>query len=111
MKETIVTDTDLSTRYGLKAGETFRFEPGYSFIFNFDKTLVSNVRLVSSLETFSNIQEPIDQTDINFSNEIVGKINDYLNTTFQFVLVYDSDFNRRVQIKQVLSVGFSFSLL
>lgn len=111
MKETIVNDTSLSTRYGLDPGENFRFEPGYSFIFNFDKKIVSNVRLVSSLETFTNLQENIRKTDVAFSNELIGKINDYLNTSFQFVLVYDEDFSSEVQLKQVLSVGFSFSIL
>ncbi|WP_395275348.1 DUF3078 domain-containing protein [Halalkalibaculum sp. DA384] len=111
MKETIVRDKTLSERYGLERGEKFRFEPGYSLIFNFEKKIVSNVRLNSTLETFTNLKENVRKTDINFSNEIVGKINDYLNTTFQFVLVYDEDFSREVQLKQVLSVGFSYSIL
>ena len=111
MKETIVRDASLSQRYGLQAGENFRFEPGYSLLLNFEKKIVSNVRLVSSLETFSNLKEHIQTTDVNFSNEIIGKINDYMNTSFQFVLVYDEDFSKEVQLKQVLSVGFSFSLL
>ena len=110
-KETIVRDTTLSTRYGLDPGEKFRFEPGYSLILNFEKRIVSNVRLVSSLETFSSLRTSIKSTDINFSNELIGKINDYLNTSFQFVLVYDDDFSTEVQLKQVLSVGFSFNLL
>lgn len=111
MKETIVSDAELSTRYGLDEGQTFRFEPGYSIILNFEKNIVSNVRLVSSLETFSNLQQSVKKTDVHFSNEVIGNINDYLNTSFQFVLVYDEDFSRELQIKQVLSVGFSFSLL
>jgi len=110
-KETIVRDTTLSTRYGLDPGEKFRFEPGYSIILNLDKRIVSNVRLVSTLETFSSLRTGIESTDINFSNELIGKINDYLNTSFQFVLVYDDDFSKEVQLKQVLSVGFSFNLL
>lgn len=110
-KETIVRDTTLSTRYGLDPGEKFRFEPGYSIILNFEKRIVSNVRLVSTVETFTNLQKSIDATDINFSNELIGKINDYLNTSFQFVLVYDKDFSKEVQLKQVLSVGFSFNFL
>lgn len=109
MKETIVRDTTLSERYGLNPREQFRFEPGYSFIFNFEKKIVSNVRLVSTLETFTNLKENVRKTDVNFSNEIIGKINDYLNTSFQFVLVYDEDFSKEVQLKQVLSVGFSYS--
>lgn len=111
LKETIVTETSLATRYGLDPGDNFRFEPGYSTALNFEKTIVSNVKLISSVETFTNLQRNIRSTDITFANEIIGKINDYLNTSFQFVMIYDDDFSTKAQIKQVLSVGFSYSIL
>lgn len=111
LKETIVSDTTLSTRYGLDPGERLRFEPGYSTSLNFRKTIVSNVKLISTVETFTNLQRNVRSTDVTFSNEIIGKINGYLNTSFQFVMIYDDDFSTEAQIKQVLSVGFSFSIL
>lgn len=111
MKETIVSDTTLSTRYGLDPGEKFRFEPGYSLALNFEKNVFSNVTLISSVETFTNLQRHIDNTDVNFSNELIGKINDFMNMSLQFVMIYDSDFSREVQVKQVLSVGVSVSIL
>jgi hypothetical protein len=110
-KETIVSDTQLSERYGLEPGEKFRFEPGYSLAMNFEKEVFSNVRLNSSVETFTNLQNHVDNTDVNFSNELIGKINDVMNMSFQFVIIYDSDFSRQVQIKQVLSVGLSYDIL
>lgn len=110
-KQTIVSDTTLSERYGLGAGEKFRFEPGYSLAMNFEKTIFSNVRLRSSVETFTNLQRHVDNTDVNFSNEIIGKINDVMNMSFQFVIIYDSDYSREVQVKQVLSAGLSYSIL
>jgi hypothetical protein len=111
MKETIVTDTSLSTRYGLNAGDKFRFEPGYSIALNFEKKVFSSVRLISSVETFTNLRRHIDNTDINFSNELIGKINDFMNMSVQYVMIYDSDYSRKVQIKQVLSAGVSVSIL
>lgn len=111
LKETIVVDTTLSTRYGLDPGDTFRFEPGYSIILNFEKNILSNVKLISSVETFTNLKRHIDNTDVNFYNELIGEINNYLSTSLQFVLIYDSDFSRQVQLKQVLSVGFTFNLM
>lgn len=111
LKETIVADTDLATRYGLDPGEKFRFEPGYSLALNYEKNVFSNVRLISSVETFTNLRRHVDNTDVNFSNELVGKINDFMNMSLQFVMIYDSDFSRELQIKQVLSVGVSVSIL
>lgn len=111
LKETIVNNTALSTRYGLDPGENFRFEPGFSFIFNYEQNVVSNIKLISSLETFTNLGNSLSSTDINFSNELIGSINDFVNTSLQFVLVFDDDFSEEVQVKQVLSVGVSFSIL
>jgi len=42
---------------------------------------------------------------------MIGKINDFMNMSFQFVIIYDSDFNNLLQIKQVLSAGVSFNIL
>lgn len=111
LKETIVSDTALSTRYGLNPGEQFRFEPGYSLAMNFEKTVMNNIKLISTLESFTNLQRNIKSTDVTFTNEIIGKINNFMNTSFQFVMIYDDDFSKQAQIKQVLSVGLSFSII
>lgn len=111
MKETIVVDTTLSTRYGLEPGEQIRFEPGYALAINFEKNIFSNVRLRSSIETFTNLQRHIRSTDVYFNSELIGKINDFMNMSFSFSLIYDDDFSRQVQIKQVLAAGLSVSIL
>jgi len=110
-KETIVRDTSLSSRYGLDAGSKFRFEPGFTYAMNFEKEVVQNVILSSSFETFTNPQYSLKFTDVTFTNELVGKINSYLNATIQFVMIYDRDFSTEVQTKQVLSAGISYSFM
>lgn len=111
LKQTIVTDTTLSVRYGLEPGQQIRFEPGYAFAMNFQKTILDNVRLRSSVETFTNLQEPISATDVYFTSEVVGQINSFMNMSFSFALAYDEDFSEQVQIKQVLSAGVNISIL
>lgn len=111
LKETIVRDSLLATRYGLDKGETLRFEPGYSLGLVLAKKLLENVKWVSAVETFSNARQHVRSTDLTFSSELTGKINNFLRTSFQFVLVYDEDFSKQVQTKQVLSMGLSYSIL
>lgn len=111
LKQTIVTNDDLAPRYGLTPGENFRFEPGYAFALNFEKEVFSSVRFISSLETFTNLQRHVDRTDVFFTNELIGQINDFMNMSFQFMTIYDDDFSDELQVKQVLSVGISVSLL
>lgn len=111
LKQTIVSEDQLVTRYGLEEGTNFRFEPGYSVLFDYSKEIFKNIELTSSIETFTNLQRQITSTDVSFSNELRGEINDYLDTSLDFVVIYDDDFSKRAQIKQVLSLGFSFSIL
>ena len=110
-KETIVNDTDLSTYYGLDAGDKFKFESGLSLQIYYSKQIMDNVTYNGGLSSFTNIGKAITSTDIEFRNEFTGKINDKLNTNFQFIMLYDDDITNAMQIKEVLSVGFSYSLL
>src|SRR5699024_4711254 len=111
LKETFVLNDSLSTVYGLAEGDNFRFEPGFSLNIEFEKEILKNVTLKTSVESFTNINRPIRRTDLFFNTELIGSINDYLNMSFQFVAVYDDDFSKQLQIKQVLAAGLSFTLL
>lgn len=111
LKQTIVNNDDLAPRYGLDPGENFRFEPGYATALNFEKEIFSSVRFISSLETFTNLQRHIDRTDVFFTNELIGQINDFMNMSFQFMTIYDDDYSDELQVKQVLSVGVSVSII
>jgi hypothetical protein len=111
MKQTIVTDDDLETVYGLDEGETIRNEAGFTLGASYEQALVTNFLLSSSVESFWNANGPISDTDIYFSNQLTGKINSFMNTSIRLDLVYDEDFSDEVQVLQVLSLGVSFILI
>lgn len=110
LKQTFMADTSLSKRYGLKEGNAFRGEGGFSLGANLKKTIAKNLVLNSSVQTFTNFLQAVDSTDVMFSNELTGKINNFMNTNIQFVVMYDRDYNDRIQVKQVIAVGLSFSV-
>lgn len=111
IKETFVLNNALSAVYGLEPGDNFRFEPGFSFGIQFEGEVMKNVHIYSSVETFTNFNRALDRTDVTFSTEIEGSINDYLSMSFQFVSIYDDDFSKQLQIKQVLAAGLTFTFL
>lgn len=111
MKQTFVRDTALSERFGLDPGDTFRNEAGMSFLFKLDKEILENITYVTTLETFSNINRTLRKTDFTFGHELNGRINSYLSTNFQFVMHYNSDVIEKIQLKQVLSVGLTYTFL
>ncbi len=110
LKQTFMADTSLSRRYGLGEGDRFRSEGGLSMGASLKKAVAKNLVLNSNVQTFTNFLQSVDSTDVIFSNELTGKINNFMNTNIQFVMMYDRDFNARIQVKQVIAVGLSFSV-
>lgn len=110
LKQTFVSDTTLSTNYGVDAGKKFRSEGGFDTGISFQDKVMENIKFSSSLETFTNLLESLDKTDVIWSNELTGRINKFINASFQFELRYDDDFSSEVQVKQVLSAGLTVNL-
>lgn len=111
LQQTIVKDTTLSTRYGLKPHSKVLPEGGIGIGISFDKDIFTNVTYQTSLETFTSFVKPIRSTDISFSNELTGKVNDFMNVNLQFQMLYNDDITKAVQIKQVLALGVNIRIL
>ena len=111
LQQTIVRDETLSETYGLDPGDTFRNEAGYTFAASFERGVGTNLKLISAVETFTNLNRPISSTDVYFSNELTGRINRLMNASLRFDLAYDDDFSKEIQVAQILSLGLSFVLI
>ena len=109
LRQTFIRDTSLSQRYGLDEGEWFRNEAGFTVILRYEREIWTNVKYSGYFETFSNLQKSLLSTDVNFNNELVGRINSYLTTNFEFAIQYNDDITKAMQIKQILSVGVNFT--
>lgn len=110
LKQTIVGDDRLNTQYRIDEGKNFRSEGGITFGAQYKRTIMENTELVTSIETFTNLLIPFNQTDIYWANSINGRINKYLNTVFQFELRYDDDYSKKVQLKQVFAAGIKLNI-
>ena len=110
LKQTIVMQENLASQYGLNNGETLRFEGGLTTGITYQKEVVKNVQYNTDIETFTNLLHPINETDVYWTNEFIGKINSTIRASLQFELRYDHDFSTDVQLKQVLSAGVSMDL-
>lgn len=111
LKQTIVTDDNLVTDYGLTLGNNIKNEGGFTLGLAYEQSIAPNFLLSSSVETFTNVNKAVSSTDVYFSNELTGKINDLISTSLRFDLAYDDDFSEEVQIMQTLSLGVSFILM
>ncbi len=110
LKHTIINQEALAPTYGLDPGQSFKTEGGITLGATYQNTIATNVQFTTSIDTFTALGSSISDTDIFWSNEINGKINNSLSAIFQFDLRYDSDFSEDVQLKQVFAAGLSVSL-
>lgn len=110
LKQTFISDGDLSPNYGLPQGDTFRSEGGLTTGISFQSQVAENIQYSSNLETFTSFTNPVSETDVFWANELVGQINSLVSASFQYEMRYDNDFSSEVQIKQVLSAGISVNL-
>ncbi len=111
LRQTFISDTSLSPRYGLDEGKWFRNEAGFTVVMRYEREIWKNVRYSGYIETFSNLQKSLLNTDFIITNEIVGRINDYLTTNLEFAMQYNDDITRKLQIKQILSVGLNYTFM
>lgn len=112
-QQTIVTDDSVlaNNRYGLPDGDKFRNQAGISLGASYQQNILSNIVMSSTAETFTSLNQSLSSTDVYFSNEFIGKINNLINTSLRFDLAYDDDFSKEIQLRQSITVGISFILI
>lgn len=113
LRQTIVNDESVleNNLYGLPEGDNFRNEAGLSLGASYQQNIASNIVLSSTAETFTNLNRSLSSTDVYFSNEFIGNLSNFINTSLRFDLAYDDDFSSELQVRQSITVGISFILL
>ncbi|GGE38118.1 DUF3078 domain-containing protein [Psychroflexus planctonicus] len=96
--------------FGLDEGETVRTEFGASLNAYGKFKLMNNITMENFLNLFSNYMEDPQNVDIDYTLNLVLKVNDYISTNFTFQAIYDDNAVKGFQIRQVLGVGLAFQL-
>ena len=115
---TYVSDKNLRSSYNVDVDKKIRTEMGAFVSAKFKKDIAKNIGLQSRLDLFSNYLENPQNVDVFWTNVLTFKVNNFLNVTYNFDLIYDDDVrifgeNRtaaRTQIKSILSVNFTAKL-
>jgi len=111
--------------FGVNPGENFRGEFGGYIRMTYGRDLVENVNLQTKLDLFSNYLNNPQYIDVNWEVLLMMKINKFLSASINTNLIYDrdidigkdtnndgelNDFGPRVQFKELIGVGLTFSL-
>lgn len=105
----IVTDESLSAigAFGVEPGKKSRSELGAFLSAKFNKEIAKNIVYTSRLDLFSNYKSKPQNVDLFFTNVLAMKVNKYISANIALDLLYDDDAIGRLQVRQLLGVGFS----
>jgi hypothetical protein len=109
-KQTIVTNPDFRVLYGVDPDNLMRIEAGGQFAATLDQDITENIRYRSQLDVFFAVNQLENPPDIIWENVVNLQVNDWISTDLQFVALFDEDTSSAIQIKEVISVGVSFTL-
>lgn len=96
--------------FGVEANQTTRFEFGASVSAYFKKEVMENVTMENVLNLYANYLEDPQNVDVDYTMNVVMKINKLLSANFVFQAIYDDNAAKGFQIREVFGLGVNFSL-
>jgi len=90
--------------------EKIKIETGIESATAAEYTVMDNILLKSKLRLFSRF-ESLDVWDVRWDNALVAQVNEYINVSFAFLLIYEEAQIQKTQIKEALQVGIIYTLL
>lgn len=111
LKQTVVLEEDLRVLYDVEPDRRLRNEAGAEFVATLDQSVSENIQYQSRLRVFMGFTEFESPPDALWENTIHLKVNDWLSTDLELVALFDRNISEAIQLKETISVGFSFDLL
>lgn len=102
------SSNDVET-YGVKAGDKSLFEFGLNIRGYYKFDIMKNVSMENLISLYSNYIEKPQNIDIDYTMNLVMKINDVLSTNLTFQTIYDDNAYRGFQVREVFGLGANLS--
>ena len=100
--------TQFGSSFGVEQGDSSRFEFGVSFIGYYKFNLMENITAENILNLYTNYLEDPQNVDLDYTLNIVMKINKALSTNLAFQTIYDDNAFRGFQVRQVIGLGVNY---
>lgn len=102
------SSNDVET-YGVKPGDKSLFEFGLNIRGYYKFDIMKNVSMENLISLYSNYIEKPQNIDIDYTMNLVMKINDVLSTNLTFQTIYDDNAYRGFQVREVFGLGANLS--
>ena len=100
--------TETGPFYGVEQGKNIRYELGF-YLNGYAKVNVwENVSIENILSLYSNYLDKSQNIDLDYTANVVMKVNKYLSANFTFQAIYDDDAAKAFQIREVLGLGVNY---
>lgn len=94
--------------FGVEEGKSTRFELGAAIGAYYKFNLMENVSMENILNLYSNYLEEPKNVDLDYTMNIVMKINKYLSANLSFQTIYDDDAFEGFQTREVFGLGVNY---
>ncbi len=112
------------TKYGIEEGKKRYWEPGLNADVFFKKDFTPDISYQMKYKMFINYNSPFTNFDVDWENNVVMRLNDYMNMRMQLNFIFDDNvlFNvgedsagnaimePRWQVKEFVTIGFAYKL-
>ena len=112
------------TNYGIKEGKKRYWEPGLNADIFFKKDLTPDISYQMKYKMFINYNSPFTNFDVDWENNVVMKLNDFMNMRMQLHFIFDDNVlfdvgedsagntirEPRWQVKEFITIGFAYKL-
>jgi hypothetical protein len=94
--------------FGVEQGETSRYELGAALSSYYKFELMENVTIENILNLYSNYLEDPQNVDIDYTVNVVMKINKYLSANLALQAIYDDNAFEGFQTREVFGLGVNY---
>ena len=94
--------------FGVDEGKTMRYELGFYASVYYRLAIMTNVTAENTLNLYSNYLEDPQNVDIDYSLNIVMKVNKFLSANLSFQAIYDDNAYQGLQTREVFGLGLNF---
>ena len=94
--------------FGVEANETVRYEFGASLNGYAKFDIMKNVTAENILTLYSNYIEDPQNIDVDYTLNLLLKVNEWITTNFTFQAIYDDNAVKGFQIRETLGIGVGY---
>lgn len=95
--------------FGVEPGETVRYELGAAVNAYYKFDLMENVTIENILNLYSNYLQEAKNVDIDYTVNVVMKINKYLSANLALQTIYDDNAFEGFQTREVFGLGVNYN--